>query len=258
MKIFHVFGMLALILLFGACVQDADENDTASGTADTGVYLESATGFKVIRGPESVALDGEGFRDIRYTDGQLSFVFRGFDLGIVTPGSDGRPQHALGQHIQPFITSIPGTPKNTPTFGIRLPNTHVMVGGVLVQSDHFSVKDRRAGAMRRISVSDGTGTDVVTISDPVVLLNHPKGNYRGQAAENIPLDFFLLNYELGDNRKVEFTLNGETTLLNTWQNYYITGLEPGTHRVSVKLVDAAGNLITPAALAFVERDFTVE
>jgi len=257
MRTYRLLFFSTLLFVFAACQSD-EANERASNASGDNVFLVSASGFSIVGGPESSTLNGSGIRSMEYMNGQFNFSLNGFELGVPTAGTEDRVQNPLNQHIQPFVTSIPGTPKNTSTFGIRLPNTTMIVGALLVQSDNFSVKDNRAGAIRRLTFQDGNTVKEEAITNATILLNKPNGVYRGAEAENIPLDFFLFNFQPGEDRKIEVTLNGESTLLDTWQNYYITGLNPGSHKIGLKLVDAAGHIVEAGGLPFVERDFRVE
>lgn len=257
MRTYRLLFFSTLLFVFAACQSDESNEGTANASNEN-IFLESATGFSIVKGPESSSLNGSGIRNMEYMNGQFNFSLNGFELGVPTAGSENRVQNPLNQHIQPFVTSIPGTPKNTSTFGIRLPNTTMIVGALLVQSDNFSVKDNRAGSIKRLTFQDGNTVKEEAITNATVLLNKPNGVYRGEEAANIPLDFFLFNFQPGEDRKIEVTLNGETALLDIWQNYIIKGLTPGSHKIGLKLVDGAGHIVEAGGLPFVEREFRVE
>lgn len=63
-------------------------------------------------------------------------------------------------------------------------------------------------------------------------------------AENVILDFYLMNASLNKNgNKVRATIDGMEFLIEKWAAYNIEGLEQGTHTIRLELIDKEGNLI---------------
>lgn len=63
-------------------------------------------------------------------------------------------------------------------------------------------------------------------------------------AENVLLDFYLLNTVLNKNgNKVRATIDGMEFLIEKWATYNIEGLEEGIHTIRLELIDSEKNLI---------------
>ncbi|NUM51673.1 MAG: hypothetical protein HUU48_11220 [Flavobacteriales bacterium] len=63
-------------------------------------------------------------------------------------------------------------------------------------------------------------------------------------AENVILDFYLMNTSLNKNgKKVRATIDGMEFLIEKWTAYNIEGLEEGIHTIRIELIDKEGNLI---------------
>ena len=78
--------------------------------------------------------------------------------------------------------------------------------------------------------------------------SRPKGTYEGLDTEKLLLDFYLVNTELSPNgNKVKLTIKQKTFfdqfLIDSWEAYYIEGLDKGEVTIKLELVDKNGDLI---------------
>jgi hypothetical protein len=83
----------------------------------------------------------------------------------------------------------------------------------------------------------------------------PKGEVE---SENVVLDFYLLNVNLGKSgSKIRTTIDGMEFLLEKWTAYSIEGLDIGEHSIRIELIDSEGNTISGPFNDSGERKFTV-
>ena len=101
----------------------------------------------------------------------------------------------------------------------------------------------------------------VDMSKPLLTYSRPKGEYKGEDAEAIMIDFWLSNAKLtgdGGQYKVRYTIdNNEPKFIEKWQPIWLKGFAAGTHKVKLELVDASGNLIENGGYNSTTRDITV-
>ncbi len=101
----------------------------------------------------------------------------------------------------------------------------------------------------------------VDAAKPLLTYSRPKGEYKGADAENIMIDFWLLNAKLqgdGGEYRVKYSVDGgEAKFLEKWQPIWLTGWSNGTHTVKLELVDKAGNLVDNGGYNSTTREITV-
>ncbi len=101
----------------------------------------------------------------------------------------------------------------------------------------------------------------VDMSKPLLTYSRPKGEYKGEDADAIMIDFWLTNAKLtgdGGQYKVRYTVdNNEPKFIEKWQPIWLAGFAAGTHKVKLELVDAQGNLIENGGYNSTTREITV-
>lgn len=101
----------------------------------------------------------------------------------------------------------------------------------------------------------------VDASKPLLTYSRPKGEYKGADAENIMIDFWLLNAKLtgdGGEYRVRYSVDGaEAKFIDKWQPIWLTGWSEGKHRVKVELVDKDGNVVDNGGYNSTEREITI-
>jgi hypothetical protein len=99
-------------------------------------------------------------------------------------------------------------------------------------------------------------------TDPTLVYSRPKGEYVGPDADNVILDFYLLNAELGPGKfMVHPTItppSGESRSItvSTWQPFLLKNLPDGETRVKLELRDKDG-VVVPGPWNSVERTIMV-
>lgn len=112
------------------------------------------------------------------------------------------------------------------------------------------------------------GTDVaksnagdVDPAKPLLTYSRPKGEYKGEDAEAIMLDFWLSNASLkgdGGDYRVRFTVNGgKPLILDKWEPVWLAGWNPGKNEVKLELIDNDGNLVPNGGYNSTSREITV-
>ena len=96
---------------------------------------------------------------------------------------------------------------------------------------------------------------------PLLTYSRPKGEYKGEDADPIMIDFWLLNAKLqgdGGDYRVRYSVDdGEAKFLEKWEPIWLSGWVSGKHRVKVELVDKAGNVVDNGGYNSTTREITV-
>jgi hypothetical protein len=96
---------------------------------------------------------------------------------------------------------------------------------------------------------------------PLLTYSRPKGEYKGEDADPIMIDFWLLNGKLqsnGGEYRVRYSVDGgEARFIDTWQPIWLSGWTSGKHSVKVELVDKSGNLVDNGGYNSTTREITV-
>ena len=91
-----------------------------------------------------------------------------------------------------------------------------------------------------------TNLGPVDLAKPLLTYSRPKGDYSGDDADPIMLDFWLLNARLrdqGGEYRVRYTIDGQTGFLDKWEPIWLTGWTNGPHTVKLELIDKDGNVV---------------
>jgi hypothetical protein len=126
------------------------------------------------------------------------------------------------------------------------------------RSWHESVKVPAAFVAHTFYVGKKTADSTLIHQQPLLTYSRPKGEYKGDDANRILLDFFISDAELGtDKFKVVATIDGShSDTLTEWAPYFIEGLADGEHTVKLQLLNPSGNPV-PGAFNTTERTITV-
>jgi hypothetical protein len=101
----------------------------------------------------------------------------------------------------------------------------------------------------------------VDATKPLLTYSRPKGEYKGEDADPIMIDFWLLNAKLtgdGGEYRVRYSVDGgEPKMLEKWEPIWLSGWISGKHRVLLELIDKNGNVVDNGAYNSTTRDITV-
>src|SRR5438552_9078046 len=96
---------------------------------------------------------------------------------------------------------------------------------------------------------------------PLLTYSRPKGEYKGEDADPIMIDFWLSNAKLqgdGGQFRVRYSIDGgDSKFLDKWEPIWLSGWINGKHSVKLELVDKDGNLVDNGGYNSTMRDITV-
>ena len=193
----------------------------------------------------------------------LEMAIEGFELGKLTEGSGSNmlAYSKNGQHIHVIVDNKPymaiydvSSPVDLGDLG---PGVHT-VEAFASRSWHESVKSPGARKLVTFYVGSKSGTAPVDPGKPLLTYSRPKGTYEGADAQMIMVDFYLTNATLSPtDYKARVTIDGKSTVVDSWNPYHVHGLEKGMHTVKIELIDPDGNVV-PGAYNSTEREIEVK
>jgi len=237
-------------ILFQCTPEKAKSNtnnkETAAKEAKSAIPDDGVIRF--IPAPPSVASYGfASIHDLVYKENIMSFTvgLGGYALGAPTSVKADRNQRTdpNGQYYNLYLNG--GEPSRYYNDSLNLPLKDGMheVIAVINRSDEESVKGERGYVSEIHHIRDGAVATKRSISTPRILYNAPSGEYKGKDAENILLDFYLINCNLEGDFRVKVNIDDQVRHIDTWTAYYITGLKPGKHKIRLTLTNNAGEII---------------
>jgi truncated hemoglobin YjbI len=231
----------ALVLASAGCHRKQVEHPTPKDTTPPApqptpsiaapVKPRPPVSLKILSPREGETLSARG------ASASVTFSLSGYELQ-----NDGQHLHVvLDNHpYEPYYDlSKPFTFKNPIP-----PGTHTirafLVGGPMTEgvSLHESLKEPGAFAMTTFVVGKADAKNTVTPGDPLLTFSEPRGEYIGEQARRIMLDFWVQGASLGPEAyKVKYTVNGgRETTLTEWKKTSLVGLPLGESIVEVWLV----------------------
>ena len=175
----------------------------------------------------------------------FSFDINNYDLGIQTKKEFDYDlaNSAKGQHIHFILNNGPYSAHYDQNFDYELPDGNNVVLAFLSRSYHESVKNSDAYVLTQIGDSNK-----INLESEFLFYSRPKGTYEGLDTEKLLLDFYLVNTKLSaTGNKVKLTIKQGTFthqfLIESWDAYYIEGLDKGDVTIKLELINKEGNLI---------------
>lgn len=253
MKPYYVLMLLLMIGSINACKSDKS-TDTGESSA-----LEVETKekkYKISPFSQSTRYRDAKLSNMTYQKGTFNFDVSGSDykLGEQTPDREQKmcANSGKGQHIHLLIDTKPYAAKYVSNFEHEVNDgTHNLLA-FLSRSYHESIKEPDAMIAQSVTVKDGSLVSSEDITEPTLFYSRPKGTYVGEDTKKIMVDFYPLNIELGDEYKVKLQVNGEVTLLDEWQPYYIENLPLGQNTIGLALVYSDGSAVPGSQTAILQ------
>lgn len=260
-------GTLALVsLILFSCKEDSAPKQVEETVEEiAGLVLEKegitlstntlATTFDDAR----LALIAPAENDASFSDSTMfRFGVDNYDLAINTsdPLSGQCANSGKGQHIHFILNNEPYSAHYNAEFKKQLPAGNNVLLAFLSRSYHMSVKSKDAYVLAEFNAGDNM--DEFDQSAPHMFYSRPKGAYVGDNAKKVMLDFYLINTDLKDHGYlVRASINGVSFDLDTWQPFFIEGLQEGENTISLELLDSEGELV-PSPYNPVERTISVK
>lgn len=127
-------------------------------------------------------------------------------------------------------------------------------------ADGNKMADAKKPAPEGTPVENSTA-GAVDFSKPLLTYSRPKGDYKGEDAEAIMIDFWLSNAKLsgdGGEYKIRYTINGGAPqMIEMWKPVWLKGWKEGKNTVKLELVDKNGNPVENGGYNSTEREITV-
>ena len=233
MRKIELFSLVAVLMLgLGGC-----KSDPKSKTDMTEANMDKK--YKLIPFSASKDFPGATLSDMTYSGGKFSFDVSGggYELGTQTPDASGKmcANSAKGQHIHLIIDKQPYVAQYVSSFDHTVPDGKHNFLAFLSRSYHESIKTKSAHIAKAVTVADGSITATEEITEPTLFYSRPKGTYVGEDTKRVMLDFYPINVDLADFR-IKVQINGEVTLLDSWEPFYIEGLPYGQNSIGVAIV----------------------
>lgn len=87
----------------------------------------------------------------------------------------------------------------------------------------------------------------IDLTKPLLTYSRPKGDYSGDEADPIMIDFWLANTRLqgqGGDYRIRYTIDGMPPgFIDLWNPIWLTGWNTGKHTVKLELIDKNGNVV---------------
>ncbi len=194
--------------------------------------------------------------------GPVEFVYElsNFQLTRMTPHSNSEhlANSKEGQHIHNIVDNEPYTAHYETTFNKEMEEGDHVVLSFLSRSYHESLKHKGAYDLRMVTVGKPQQRMEFDLKAPHMFYSRPKGEYVGEDARRIMLDFYLVNTDLSANgNKVRATINGTEFMLDKWMPHIIEGLPMGETTIKLELVNNAGAVV-PGPYNSVTRTITLK
>ncbi|MFK8161193.1 MAG: phosphopeptide-binding protein [Lewinella sp.] len=261
MRYLSQLSLLFLTLLLTACGGGESAVDAAKEAAKMEEEVKpsmAAVGLTPM--PATQDFPDAKLESWTYKDGTFNYEASGYEFAVPTPDADALmcANSGKGQHAHLIINNEPYIAKYDPVFEQALPDGDHHILTFLSRSYHESIKNSMAHKAVMATVANGSFTNTVDVTDPMLFYSRPKGTYVGKkATENVMLDFFPVNAELGSEYQVKAVVNGKDEfMINEWRPYFLTGLPMGENTVELTLMKGGVAVDTP--LNPVSRTFKLE
>ena len=229
-KIFKQLFLSIISILFFSCSLNQQK-----------VYLKKVEGSPVYEN-SSLQVNKISQSGLKYN---FSFNIENYNLGIQTKKEFdyNLANSDKGQHIHFILNNGPYSAHYNQNFDYELPKGNNIILAFLSRSYHESVKNPDAYILTQIG-----GSNEINLDGEFLFYSRPKGTYEGLDTEKLLLDFYLVNTELSSTgNKVKLTIKQKTFfhqfLIDSWEAYYIEGLDKGEVTIKLELVDKDGELI---------------
>lgn len=142
-----------------------------------------------------------------------------------------------GQHIHFITNNGPYSAHYESKFEKYIEEKNSIMLAFLSRSYHESVKNKNAYVLMQ------TG-EKYNLDNEYIFYSRPKGNYSGNYAEKILLDFYLVNTEISkEGNRVRVTINDQEFMIYKWVPYYIEGLQKGEATIKLELLNNNNKLV---------------
>ena len=260
--------LLFQVLALGACSSSA--NDNAHTTATTTITPAPAQVLSVVPRPQKIVemMKERGDQDeampvLTIMSPAMGSLVTGPTVSVkLSLGGDLKgyklykdPVSGMGNHIhvildnepyeacydvsQPFVLQKVAPGKHTLRVFASRPWHESYKNSGVFQMVSFTVSGNNEAAK---SETTKTATNEVDPAKPLMTYSRPKGEYKGEDADSIMIDFWLSNARLkgdgGAYRIRYFIDDDEPRYIDKWEPVWLKGWNPGKHTVRLELLGA--------------------
>lgn len=215
---------LATALFLGACAQK-EEGGKASKPEGGAVTL------KIVSPQMGETLEGPSVA--------ISFDLQNYEVYFDSTTGKGQHIHVILDN-EPYIPHYSTEPYE---FEFLEPGTHT-VRAFPSREWHESIKDPGAFAMVTFNVGEADGKNAPDPNAPLLTYSRPKGEYSGEDAKRILVDYWLKNCTLGvSDYRVRLRIDGNAQEFIKWEPYWVENLGPGEHVIKLELIAPDGTVV---------------
>ena len=216
----HIFFILVLIIV--SCSNNSIELNELKGSVN---FINSKLTLK------EYIVDS--------TSNKFTFEVENYKLGNQTEKTHvpNLANSDKGQHIHLITNNGPYSAHYESEFEKYIEEKNSIILAFLSRSYHESVKNKNAYVLMQ------TG-EKYNLDNEYIFYSRPKGNYSGNYAEKILLDFYLVNTEISkEGNRVRVTINDQEFMIYKWVPYYIEGLQKGEATIKLELLNNNNKLV---------------
>jgi len=151
-----------------------------------------------------------------------------------------------GQHIHFILDNQPYVALYKPEHSVVIPiNSKHYLLSFLSRSYHESIKTEKAFDLTYFKIDSQGNLEILPKpTEPGLFYSRPKGDYVGEDAKELLLDFFITNCSLdNDTYRVNAIINDTEFVLDKWIPYKIIGLQTGKNTIRLNLIDKEANVV---------------
>lgn len=113
----------------------------------------------------------------------------------------------------------------------------------LSRSYDLSLKNRNSSFLFKINADPAGCFSETNLSDTVVALLQPRGDFEPILQDKVLFDFYLKNVDLTDGKYVELSIDKVVFKIKKWAPFWISGLTQGKHLIKIDLKTKDGKSI---------------
>lgn len=253
----------------GEAAQASDESPAPDSTdphaGHGAAHKAPAPHSSAVPGTENQLMWDQDVPDVRMevTSPQQDEVLESGDQVSVTfDVTNYRTGEEIGQHVHVILDNNPYIAHYQADKPLVLedvaPGTHTLR---VFPARHYHLALKEGDVFKTVifHVEEKSEAFAFDPQKPYLTYSRPKGTYSVEAAQELLLDFYVSNIELGDGARAVVTINdGEPMELTEWKPVLLAPLGAGEHQINLKLVDADGNLIENGGFNNTTRTITVK
>lgn len=233
-------------------IEDHSSNDSTTLVMleKNGVTLTEVTGSPTF--PDSKLSIISPAVDTSLEIGPANFQFKieggNYELGVQSSDVSTKKcsNSSKGQHIHLILNNEPYQASYDTSYTTKndLEAGNYVALAFISRSYHESLKHPGAYALTQFKVGEEE-MDEIDLTAPHLFYSRPKGEYANEFADEVMLDFYLVNTSISeDGNYVKVTLNETTEFkITKWVPYLIKGLPVGPNTVQIALYDKNDNYI---------------